>query len=388
MKIRFYLCGLFISLLFFTCSKEKDNFEDEPYVKPSLKVLYAESLQPINLEKSYIFTAGFEDAQYAYIDLIRLSNGNLLMTSMRDKSIEDFHPGNIIVSESSDDGKSWSSAQVLTKDISGNINSSLPSLLQLGNEHIMLIFGVKYSSSKIDILTKESFDNGKTWSKHKAIHGANSGYQILHNARALYRNGRIIIPVCIPKKADIMYSLNDVGAFYYYSDDKGKTWQKSAMITNRMALLEPGITALSNSELLMNLRTNEGTILFARSLNNGISWTFEGSDIKSPSSPQRIARIPQTDSLLMVWNNTDNNFPQHGGNRSPLSLALSTNKGYTWKHIMDLEQSPGYQFDYAYPAILIDKENIFIGYNERNNAYSSFSLKMIKFSKKDLANIK
>src|SRR5690606_14354191 len=162
-----------------------------------------------------------------------------------------------------------------------------------------------------------------------------------------------------PKKSDIMFSLDDVGSFYYYSDDKGKTWRKSSIVSNRMALFEPGITALSDNELLMNIRTNLGTVLFARSHDQGARWAFEGSNIKSPSSPQKVARIPGTDSLLMVWNYTDYIAHQHGANRSPLSLAVSTDKGYNWKRMVDLETSPGYINDYAYPAILIEKDHIF-----------------------------
>src|SRR5690606_37120060 len=118
--------------------------------------------------------------------------------------------------------------------------------------------------------------------------------------------------------------------YVLYSDDLGNTWKKSHVLGHKgVAMLEPGIEYISKNELLMTIRLNLGSILFARSTDFGLTWKFEDSNFLSPSSPQKMLRLHGSDSLLLVWNNTDKDAWKHFGNRNPLSLAFSKDKGRT-----------------------------------------------------------
>jgi NOL1/NOP2/fmu family ribosome biogenesis protein len=155
---------------------------------------------------------------------------------------------------------------------------------------------------------------------------------------------------------------------------------KSPKLKTTFSLLEPGIVPLTSNEYLMNIRTNKGKILFARTRNKGLHWTFEPSNIKSPSSPQKIIKIPNSKDLLMIWNYTDENYTATTGNRNPLSLAMSHDNGYNWNYLLDIEkynpEIDKIKYNYGYPSVYIDSENIiYITYFE---AAGGSSLKLAK----------
>ncbi|GAB3421184.1 hypothetical protein GCM10027516_18310 [Niabella aquatica] len=377
--------------------KKKDQVISNPQEKTSDSVELKEESQNIKIdsilttksltyEKSYIFKFGFQGYQYAYGDLLILENGTFLFACNREKQITDFTPFSIVLSSSSDSGKSWSVPQIIPLSINGNyINVLGPSFINIGKGHIILFFGVKYSMERIDIYMKESFDFGNTWQKEKIVYGINQGYQTLNNNRVLYNNGRIFVPIAIPNNAKDLYSSigNNMSSFYYYSDDLGVTWKKSVMFSLKdTALLEPDIVKISNNEMLMNFRLNLGRVLFARTKNGGQSWKYEYSNIKSPSSPQKILNIEGSNSLLMVWNNTNKNFGNHVGNRNPFTIALSRDKGRTWKVLGNLEETEG--FDYSYPSMTQDSQNVYITYYELYSGKTGYAIKLVRINKSNL----
>jgi|GEM_PF-2378135 len=354
------------------------------HIKDSLIDTINQTRTPrIEIEKSYIFEFKIGDYMYAYGDLMKVNDNELLVVTTRAKELHDFKVSNLAISSSYDDGKSWTEPQEIThNNLKEHLMLSHPSLVKLNDfGHLMLFFLVKYSVESIDIMYKESFDYGKTWGDDKIVFDKNQGYQILNNNRVIYENGRIIIPLSIPSNKDGIYrNYEELSVFYYYSDDLGITWVKSPKLESTYSLLEPGIVPLSSSEYLMNIRTNKGRILFARTRNKGLNWTFEPSSIKSPSSPQKIIKIPNSKDLLMIWNFTDQNYTATTGNRNPLSLAMSHDNGYNWNYLFDIEkynpEIDKIKYNYSYPSIYIDNEKtIYITYFE---IYSGSSLKLAK----------
>jgi sialidase-1 len=336
----------------------------------------------IEIEKTYIFEFHKGEYMYAYGDLLKVNNDELLVVSARSMTLDDFGKSHIVISSSFDDGNTWTEPKEISIDIpKKHLIISHPTLLKINEAgHIMLFFLVKYDIKSIDIMYKESFDNGKTWGEHKIVFGENQGYQILNNNRVIFENGRIIIPLSIPSnEKGFLINYEDFSVFYYYSDDLGKTWVKSPRLTSFFALLEPGIVQINNNEYLMYIRTDLGKILFARTHNKGLNWTFEPSNIKSPSSPQKIIKVPDSNDLIMVWNYTDDNFRAHVGNRNPLSLAVSKDKGYTWNYLVDIERfdsdSDKVKYNYSYPSISIYDSTIYITYFE---IYRGSSLKLAR----------
>ena len=214
-----------------------------------------------------------------------------MLTCNSSNQITDWTSLDIIISESSNSGKTWSVPRKIDHSITENyINVGGPSLINIGNGHIMMFFLAKYSEKRIDILYKESYDYGNSWGNDQIVYKTNQGYTTTNNNRVQYSNNRIIVPLAIPNDSNNLFKSieNNMSVFYYYSDDLGKTWSRSNNLTlKNVALLEPDIIRLNDSDLLMNIRLNLGSILFARSKDNGETWIFQSSDIASSSSPQK-----------------------------------------------------------------------------------------------------
>jgi sialidase-1 len=64
--------------------------------------------------------------------------------------------------------------------------------------------------------------------------------------------------------------------------------------------------------------------------------------------------------LLLVWNKTFVPGTGHGGKRTPLTAAISSDEGKTWQHVRQLETSPDHGF--AYTSILFHKDRVLLTY--------------------------
>jgi sialidase-1 len=386
---------LSILILTFLGCKKGDNVEldleiDEKIENKGELIKLDTTLKSLSIEYKYILSANQNSSyNYAYPEITFLGENNLMIVAKSSATnIEDFAKADLIKMVSKDDGRTWKEEGYTSTKFPDAINSSMPSIVRINQTKLLLIYSVKYSLTRIDLFSEESEDNGKTWSPPRIIYGINQGYQIVNNSRVILHNGRIILPVSIPIGGDLNNYLIRQGnlmTYYYFSDDSGKTWTKSkALKSDKVDLLEPGIVSFDNNSLLMNIRTDIGKVLFVRSENYGSSWHFEESNIHSPSAPQTIKRIPKTDTLLMVWNDNVKNPNIHGGNRSPLSLAISTNNGYNWHKITEIEPFNNFTKDHGYAAIEFDKDFVYIAYNERRNDNSSFAIKLAKFKRANL----
>ena len=113
---------------------------------------------------------------------------------------------------------------------------------------------------------------------------------------------------------------------------------------------------------MMFIRADQGFQAMSFSADQGKTWSaVQNTTIYSPLSPASIARIPSTGDLLMVWNNnktTDKSW--HKGARTPLTIAVSSDEGKSWKHIRDIETDPdGW---YCYTAIHFTAKDVLLGY--------------------------
>lgn len=383
------LLVLFVLMTFYSCKKDDKVIKTVSELKAKIGyndsiVVRIDSSRKIEFRKNYIFRASQNGFQSAYGDLVFINNGTeLLVTCVRAPQIQDFVNKNIYTAISKDKGKTWSSLRKIEHQTTGYLNVSAPSILRISDHHLIIFFGMKFSEYRIDILSKESFDGGISWSDDKIVYKPDVGYQTLNNNRVIYYKGRIIIPVAVPGNPGNLYKsiADNMIVYYLYSDDLGKTWSKSSDLKiDGLALLEPGIEALSNGELFMNIRLNIGTILFAKSPDFGQTWKYFLTKFDSPSSPQKIFRVDQS-KLVMVWNNTKENYSLHGLNRNPLSIATTINNGKSWKIVGDIENKKGY--DFSYPSITQDENQLYISYFE-TFPHGGHALKLATVDKKEL----
>jgi sialidase-1 len=144
---------------------------------------------------------------------------------------------------------------------------------------------------------------------------------------------------------------------------------------------EPSIVRLKSGSLLAVLRTSLGTIYKSHSHDEGNAWTKPVSTgLAAPASTPLLKRLPGSDDLLLVWNNTyDPKHPdfQNGyGPRNPLTSAISTDEGETWKNVKTIEdRSPGAS---STPAVT------FVG----DEALLTYNTQPYKLSKRELYSIR
>jgi hypothetical protein len=136
-------------------------------------------------------------------------------------------------------------------------------------------------------------------------------------------------------------------SFTYYSDDEGRTWQRS--INEAVALLdrgirgaygmgEPAVVELKDGRLMMLGRTELGRPFLSYSQDRGATWDEpEPSSLVSPAAPCNLKRIPQTGDLLVIWNQISPWETMTGVYRHRLSCAVSSDEGRTWQHHKNLE---------------------------------------------------
>ena len=91
-----------------------------------------------------------------------------------------------------------------------------------------------------------------------------------------------------------------------------------------------------------------------------------------------VKRIPKTGDLLVLWNNVEShsNWP-----RTPLTAAISTDEGRSWKSFKDVDNRPGH--DAAYAAVTFIGDEALITYYTRPTKWARDSEVMLKVFKVD-----
>ncbi|PAU95591.1 hypothetical protein CK503_00560 [Aliifodinibius salipaludis] len=160
--IVFFSFSIAAAFLFIACEVADSEREENDVVEKTV-VPYTEG---VRIAWDYrTLTQVFEE-QVSYPRIIRLSSCELL-TAFE-------HQGEVYVSQSSDDGKSWTEAErVAPRD--GDIISAVPELIQLENGDILLAYNTRAPQYNEDpekrfgIKLRISNDGGGTWSSQQNV---------------------------------------------------------------------------------------------------------------------------------------------------------------------------------------------------------------------------
>jgi sialidase-1 len=263
------------------------------------------------------------------------------------QSQTDEKPCRISAKTSTDGGRTWGDDYELQAN-TGRFNVKNPSLLRLPSGELLFFYTVWNTLQDRAPYVRRSADEGRTWSEPLRI-AADAGITNINADHALaLRTGRIVLPAFhSPTLAEGQH----FQAFCFYSDDGGHHWQASdnKIDLPKRGAEEPSIVELRDGTLLAVLRTSLGSVYQARSSDAGKTWgppTTTG--LPAPASPPIVKRLPAGD-LLLIWNRNYEPAHHHQGERRPLSAAVSTDEGLTWRHVGDIETAPGGAA--AYPAV-------------------------------------
>lgn len=295
---------------------------------------------------------------------IQLEDGKILFAYSKFEGGSGDHASGFIAGRySSDGGNTWTDEDEVIVSNEGGMNVMSVSFLRLKDGPIALFYVRKNSLDDCTPYMRLSHDEGHTWSAPIGIIRDREGYFVLNNDRVIQLpGGRILVPVSLHKVAGKDFSMR--GQIYcYYSDDNGRTWQRSMELPNpkEVVLQEPGVVLLKNGVIKMWLRTDRGVQYLSESQDNGMTWVeVYPSDISSPRAPASLKRIPKTGDLLLVWNDNDGSVKEKASYRTPLTAAISKDEGESWNHVMTIENDP--EGFFCYTAISFLGDEVLLGY--------------------------
>jgi len=271
---------------------------------------------------------------------------------------------------SSDGGRTWTPKDQLVMENNAGENIMSVSLLRLQDGRIALFYLRKNSISDCRPAIHFSTDEGQSWSAPTEVIGEKEiGYYVVNNDRLVQlADGRLIFPTS-QHNSPSLKKFNGFGTVRcYISDDKAQTWhrgkdsQDGTRADGKQTLLqEPGLVELKGGRLMMWARTNGGSQFVCYSRDRGETWSeFEPSILKSPVSPASIERLPKTKDLVVAWNDHSNIPKELRGKRTPLTIAISSDEGKSWRQVKTIFDNPtGW---YCYTAIEFVDDSILLGH--------------------------
>lgn len=298
--------------------------------------------------------------------IVALRDGRLMWTW----SYGSANPRNPMMANfSSDGGRSWSDPQPMKLKTGEDLQSVIgPSVKRLRSGALGLVHRseVQHGKHYFDLVTVNSFhlsqDDGQTWSpgiemtprlRHaNRESGAVDALVQLSTGRLLLPYMKITGPTPTRDNCDevmrfgqlleVPRAFNLASSFAYYSDDEGKTWQRShnevfAMIDRGAGGIygmgEPQVVELADGRLLMVGRTPLGQLFRTYSPDGGETWQeAEPTGLAARIGPMTLERIPDSNDVLVIWNQSSPWETMQGIYRHRISCAISSDGGVTWHH--------------------------------------------------------
>lgn len=299
-------------------------------------------------------------------DFVTLDDGRVMFVYSKyvGESSSDHAPASLAARYSADGGSTWTQDDEIIVPNEGGMNVMSVTLLRLQNGDIALFYLRKNSTEDCIPMMRISKDEAKTWSEAIPCITDKEGYFVLNNARVIQlEDGRLMMAVALHNTPGGEWK-GQADLFAYYSDDNGQTWTSSEMVPNDTDIVtqEPGLIEMRDGRIMMYIRASEGFQQLSYSTDRGSTWSpIETSNIPSPLSPATIEKVPGSGDWLLVWNNNDGSDPELKGKRTPITAAISSDEGKSWKYIKNIEEDPdGW---YCYIAIhFVDAENALLGY--------------------------
>jgi predicted neuraminidase len=203
-------------------------------------------------------------------------------------------------------------------------------------------FGDTWSTSRIK--AKISGDNCRTWSDSFMV-AMEEGMMVRSRPIEL-SNGDYLLPVYHETGFDTESVGPDSTSRFLRFTPGDKSWKQMAPVQSPKGNIQPGVVQINEKYLVAYCRRgggygpgHEGYIVRSESRDGGLTWS-EGMNTKFPNPNAAIDLLRLTSgNLLLTYNNS---FLD----RTPLTLALSTDGEKSWAYQRDLGTE---KLDYAYP---------------------------------------
>jgi sialidase-1 len=296
------------------------------------------------IEFTYIRKSGPDSPRNDTASIAELNDGTLVAAWHRYKpgpeGPSDFGLAAIAAADSHDGGYTWVNERIIVDVAEGDLNVQAPALRLMPDGELLLICNRAHARDSTSMLLYTSKDNGKTFDVKNQIWEKSVGQRLQGGAASLLRlnSGRLLIPFH-GGIGDQWSQHNAIGC--YFSDHAGDSWELANGIVDlpMRGAMEASVAELESGELCMSIRTQLGSVFLSRSIDEGESWSLaQSTNLKAPESCTCLRRVPGTNRLTLFWNDSlYDPTHHHYGMRTPLSVAISDDKGTTFKKVADID---------------------------------------------------
>ncbi len=255
----------------------------------------------------------------------------------------------------------WSAPTLLARDPFRSVGN--PVVWQApaqGNEPglVWLFYVVRFGDtwSEGRIAAKVSSDGARTWSDTSLLTLERG--TLVRGKPILLADGRYLLPVYREAGEDREFVGEDTVSFGLFYNPATRQWTRGGNIVSRLGNLQPAPAEIAPGHLIAFCRRGGGYgdrpdawTVYSESRDGGATWSA-GRELANlfpnPNAAVDLLEL-RNGHLLLIYNHSR-------GRRTPLSLALSKDKGKTWQTGLDIGAGPK---DYAYPyAIQCDDGRI------------------------------
>lgn len=261
----------------------------------------------------------------------------------------------------------WSAPQPLSED-DGTPHWN-PVLFRRRDGAVVLFYKVGVNCSEWYTKFRVSYDECQNWSEsQELISGDRSGGRGPVRNKVIFLNdGTALAPAST--------ELGEWKCFFDRSEDGGITWKRgedlrifnTPEIQEKRGIIQPTLWESSDGVHAL-MRSTEGRVYRADSLDHGISWC-NPYPISMPNNNSGIDLVILPDGrVLLACNPVSDNW----GKRTPLSLYISENNGREFEFYSHLVTMDG---RYAYPAMIYEdgKVHITFTWNRKTIQYICIS---------------
>lgn len=282
------------------------------------------SKDPYDLKNLYGFNHG--------TSVVTLPDGRLLAAWFSGPFEASVHQV-ILASFSSDQGKTWSRAEVLQDTRS---KSDFDPAFILDGGRVWFFYSVgrwnrypfirdeknEVGAESFKVYHRYSDDSGRSWSQ-PAMVIEKLGMGCRSNGIKL-STGELLLP--------LHGFLSGIGSVLK-SVDGGKSWNRFGEIKTATTAQEPSIAELPSGDVMMVLRTGDGVLWQVFSKDKGETWLpSEKTDIVAARTSHNLFRL--ADGRIVLTHNAAKSV------RTPLTTRISSDGGKTWGEPLVLADVP------------------------------------------------
>jgi predicted neuraminidase len=325
--------------------------------------VFLQAALPSGMVLERILGSEIDTGQYKHPSCVtELDNGDLYLTYYGGDG-EYSQDTAVFASRLADGTKNWSYPVSIARNPFQSMGN--PVVWQSPEGRVWLFFVVRFGEtwSTSRIMAKVSDDRGETWSDAFLV-SMEEGTMV--RGRPIRTTaGRTILPIYHETGTDTEKTGADTSSLFLLFDPKKKRWERSNKVYSRLGNLQPAIVELSPDHLLAFCRRggdyepgDDGFVVRTESKDGGFTWSQgEETPFPNPNAAVELIKL-KSGNLLFVYNDSMDD-------RSPLTAALSKDKGKTFPIQVNLREGPQ---SFAYPTAIQTQDemiHIFYSTNER-----------------------